>query len=111
MVCQNCHKENRSIAKFCKWCGQPLASTDLLDKLIGLDDVKSQLKNIVDTYTFLRSRKDISNARISLNTIVIGETGTGKTVPLKLKKMQLLRLLNEQELKKYFWKKNLRLRL
>ena len=80
MVCQNCHKENRSIAKFCKWCGQPLASTDLLDKLIGLDDVKSQLKNIVDTYTFLRSRKDISNARISLNTIVIGETGTGKTV-------------------------------
>ena len=79
MVCQNCHKENRSIAKFCKWCGQPLASTDLLDKLIGLDDVKSQLKNIVDTYTFLRSRKDISNARISLNTIVIGETGTGKT--------------------------------
>ena len=79
MVCQNCHKENRSIAKFCKWCGQPLASTDLLDKLIGLDDVKSQLKSIVDTYTFLRSRKDISNARISLNTIVIGETGTGKT--------------------------------
>ena len=79
MVCQNCHKENRSIAKFCKWCGQPLASTDLLDKLIGLDDVKSQLKNIVDTYMFLRSRKDISNARISLNTIVIGETGTGKT--------------------------------
>ena len=51
----------------------------MLDKLIGLDDVKSQLKNIVDTYTFLRSRKDISNARISLNTIVIGETGTGKT--------------------------------
>ena len=79
MVCQNCHKENRNIAKFCKWCGQPLASTDLLDKLIGLDDVKSQLKNIVDTYMFLRSRKDISNARISLNTIVIGETGTGKT--------------------------------
>ena len=79
MVCQNCHKENRSIAKFCKWCGQPLASTDLLDKLVGLDEVKNQLKTIVDTYTFLRSRKDISNARISLNAVVIGETGTGKT--------------------------------
>ena len=79
MVCQNCHKENRSIAKFCKWCGQPLASTDLLDKLVGLDEVKNQLKTIVDTYTFLRSRKDISNARISVNAIVIGETGTGKT--------------------------------
>lgn len=79
MVCQNCHKENRSIAKFCKWCGQPLVSQDLLDKLVGLDEVKRQLKTIVDTYAYLRSRKDIANVRISVNVIVIGETGTGKT--------------------------------
>ena len=79
MVCQNCHKENRSVAKFCKWCGQPLVSQDLLDKLVGLDEVKRQLKTIVDTYTYLRSRKDIANVRISVNAIVIGETGTGKT--------------------------------
>ena len=79
MVCEKCHKENRSIAKFCKWCGQPLVSQDLLDKLVGLDDVKQQLKTIVDTYTYLRSRKDIANVRISVNAIVIGETGTGKT--------------------------------
>ena len=79
MVCQNCHKENRSIAKFCKWCGQPLVSQDLLDKLVGLDEVKRQLNTIVDTYAYLRSRKDIANVRISVNAIVIGETGTGKT--------------------------------
>ena len=79
MVCQNCHKENRSVAKFCKWCGQPLVSQDLLDKLVGLDEVKRQLKTIVDTYAYLRSRKDIANVRISVNAIVIGETGTGKT--------------------------------
>ena len=79
MVCQNCHKENRSKAKFCKWCGEQLVTTDLLDKLVGLDEVKNQLKTIVDTYMFLRSRKDISKARISLNAIVIGDTGTGKT--------------------------------
>ena len=79
MVCQNCHKENRSIAKFCKWCGQPLDSQDLLDKLVGLDEVKRQLNTIVDTYAYLRSRKDIANVRISVNAIVIGETGTGKT--------------------------------
>ena len=79
MVCQNCHKENRSIAKFCKWCGQPLVSQDLLDKLVGLDEVKRQLKTIVDTYAYLRSRKDIANVRISVNAVVIGETGTGKT--------------------------------
>ena len=79
MVCEHCHKDNRSIAKFCKWCGQPLVSQNLLDKLVGLDDVKQQLKTIVDTYAFLRSRKDIAQVRVSVNAIIIGETGTGKT--------------------------------
>ena len=79
MICEHCHKENRSIAKFCKWCGQPLVSQNLLDRLIGLDDVKTQLKTIVDTYAFLRSRKDIAQVRVSVNAIIIGETGTGKT--------------------------------
>ena len=49
MVCENCHKENRSIAKFCKWCGKPLISQNVLDQLVGLDDVKKQLKTVVDT--------------------------------------------------------------
>ena len=79
MICENCHKENRNIAKFCKWCGKPLVTQNLLDKLVGLDNVKQQLKTIVDTYAFLRSRKDIAQVRISVNAIVIGETGTGKT--------------------------------
>ena len=80
MVCENCHKENRSVAKFCKWCGTPLANQDLLDRLVGLDEVKQQLKTIVNTYTYLQSRKDIVKVRISVNAIVIGETGTGKTM-------------------------------
>jgi len=79
MICEHCHKENRSIAKFCKWCGRPLVGQNVLDKLIGLSEVKSQLKTIVDTYTYLRSRKDIANVRLSVNAIIIGETGTGKT--------------------------------
>ena len=80
MICEHCHKENRSIAKFCKWCGEPLVASDVLDKLIGLDDVKSQLKTIVNTYTFLHSRKDIASVRLSVNAVIIGETGTGKTL-------------------------------
>ena len=79
MICEHCHKENRSIAKFCKWCGRPLASQNVLDKLVGLDEVKAQLRTIVDTYAYLRSRKDIANVRLSVNAIIIGETGTGKT--------------------------------
>jgi SpoVK/Ycf46/Vps4 family AAA+-type ATPase len=79
MICEHCHKENRNIAKFCKWCGEPLVSQNVLDKLIGLNDLKAQLKTIVDTYTFLRSRKDVASVRLSVNAIIIGETGTGKT--------------------------------
>ncbi len=79
MFCEHCHKENRSIAKFCKWCGKPLISQNVLDKLVGLDDVKKQLKTVVDTYTYLHSRKDIMKVRLSVNAIIIGETGTGKT--------------------------------
>ena len=79
MICEHCHKENRSIAKFCKWCGKPLVSQNVLDKLVGLTEVKTQLKTIVDTYAYLRSRKDIAQVRLSVNAIIIGETGTGKT--------------------------------
>ena len=79
MICENCHKENRSIAKFCKYCGKPLVSQNVLDRMVGLDDVKQQLKTVVDTYTYLHSRKDIMNVRLSVNAIIIGETGTGKT--------------------------------
>ena len=79
MVCEHCHKENRSIAKFCKWCGQPLSTLNVLDRMVGLDEVKKQLKTVVDTYTYLHSRKDIMKVRLSVNTIIIGETGTGKT--------------------------------
>jgi len=79
MVCEQCHKENRPIAKFCRWCGKPLISQNVLDRIVGLDEVKQQLKTIVDTYTFLHSRKDIMKVRLSVNAIIIGETGTGKT--------------------------------
>ena len=79
MICEHCHKENRSVAKFCRWCGKPLANQNVLDKMIGLDEVKAQLKTIVDTYTYLHSRKDIANVRLAVNAIIIGETGTGKT--------------------------------
>lgn len=80
MICEHCKKNNRDIAKFCKWCGKPLADHDLLDRIVGLDDVKRQLKTIVDTYAFLHSRKDVSGVRLSMNTIIMGETGTGKTM-------------------------------
>ena len=80
MKCEHCHKENRSIAKYCRWCGHALASENVLSQIIGLNEVKQQLKTVVNTYTFLHSRKDIANVRLSVNAIIVGETGTGKTM-------------------------------
>jgi len=81
MICLQCHKENRAIAKYCKWCGKPVVQTvDPLEHVVGLEDVKRQLKQIVDTFTLLRSREETKNIRLSVNTIIIGDTGTGKTL-------------------------------
>lgn len=80
MICPKCKKENRSIAKFCKWCGTPIENkADPLDQIIGLSDVKQQIKNIEETFSYLHSRKETSNIRLCVNSIIIGETGTGKT--------------------------------
>ena len=81
MICQHCHKENRSSARFCKWCGKAIENeSNPLDQLIGRDEVKTQLKNVVDTYSFLRSRRETQDIRLSADTIIIGESGTGKTM-------------------------------
>ncbi|MBQ7443976.1 MAG: AAA family ATPase [Bacteroidaceae bacterium] len=81
MICQHCHKENRSSARFCKWCGKALEhDANPLDQVIGRDDVKAQLKSVVDTYAFLRSRRETQDIRLGADTIIIGESGTGKTM-------------------------------
>ncbi len=51
-----------------------------LDDIIGMDDVKQQLQGIQNTYTFLQSRQNVPNIRLSVNSIIIGDTGTGKTM-------------------------------
>ena len=78
MICKFCNRENRNEAKFCKWCGE-LIETRALDRLVGLANVKTQLKTIVDASAYLRSRTSVASMRLSVNAIIIGETGTGKT--------------------------------
>lgn len=84
MNCQFCHKENRSQAIYCKWCGKKLENKkNPLDDIIGRDDVKRQLQGIANTFTFLQARKETGNIRLSANSIIIGETGTGKSMLVK----------------------------
>lgn len=81
MICENCHKENRKVAKFCRWCGSVLVSErDPLDNIVGLESMKRELQNIVETFSFLHSRQETKDIRLGVNTIIIGNTGTGKTM-------------------------------
>ena len=84
MICQYCQKENRAQAIYCKWCGKKLESKkNPLDSIIGREDVKRQLQGIADTFAFLQARKETEHIRLSANSIIIGETGTGKTMLAK----------------------------
>lgn len=81
MNCQQCNRENRVIAVYCKWCGTPvMLNVDPLERIVGLEEVKSQFKSIVATFSRLRSDSNTQNILLNVNSIIIGETGTGKTL-------------------------------
>ncbi len=81
MICQHCQKENRPQAIYCKWCGKKVESQhNPLDDIVGRDEVKRQLNSIANTFAFIQARKETENIRLSANSIIIGETGTGKTM-------------------------------
>ncbi len=88
MFCENCDKENRESAKFCKWCGSPILSkSDFIpDKLVGLPGIKKEIQTIITTYKSLKQRASASGGsiRLSMNTLIIGNTGTGKTTLAKV---------------------------
>ncbi|MBR6285933.1 MAG: AAA family ATPase [Bacteroidaceae bacterium] len=68
------------MAKFCRWCGSVLVSErEPLDGIVGLESMKRELQNIVETFSFLHSRQETKDIRLGVNTIIIGNTGTGKT--------------------------------
>ena len=107
MICTQCNKENRDIARYCKWCGTPIVKqTDPLDMLVGMADVKSQFRNIVETFTHLRASSRTQNVWLNLNSIIIGETGTGKTsLPHVLRDyLSLHGIIAKPKLKVVFWR-------
>lgn len=98
MICTQCHKENREIARYCKWCGAAIVRhTDPLDKLVGMDEVKRQLKQIASVMSHLRAGGHSGQIGLNINTIIIGETGTGKTT---IPQIMSEYLANEKILKK-----------
>jgi len=83
MQCVSCKMENRAIAKYCKMCGAALAASPVslglsIDELVGLDDLKKELQELQAILEGMKQNN--SSSRYPYNTIIIGSSGTAKTL-------------------------------
>jgi SpoVK/Ycf46/Vps4 family AAA+-type ATPase len=84
-TCTQCQSTNRDIAKYCKFCGYEIVSTNGtikkeldFDELIGLTELK---KEITEKITFAKGMRQSGRQfdKKQLHTILIGNTGTAKS--------------------------------
>ena len=83
MNCPKCNKPNRDKAVYCKHCGENVItkSNAPLKELIGMEQVKNQLQDLVNTCEMLslRAKKTGVKIRLGMDIVISGNTGTGKT--------------------------------
>lgn len=83
MNCPKCNKPNRDKAVYCKWCGESVItkSNAPLQELVGMEEVKNQLQELVNTCETLsqRAKKTGVKIRMGMNMVITGNTGVGKS--------------------------------
>lgn len=80
--CDKCGSVNRDIAKYCKRCGDELLTGDNIDlnALVGLGSVKNDITQLVNISKALKSRTTGGNVKINMHTVIVGNSGTGKSL-------------------------------
>ncbi|GHT52767.1 hypothetical protein AGMMS49982_13860 [Bacteroidia bacterium] len=83
MNCQKCDRTNRDKAIYCKWCGESVItkSNAPLQELVGMEQEKNQLQELVIACENLakRAKQTGVKIRLGMDTVITGNTGTGKT--------------------------------
>ena len=80
--CTKCIASNRDAAKYCKYCGAKIsASAFKLQDLVGIDEVKKEIQRIINIVKSMDKDRERGRSipRLNLHTILIGNTGTGKS--------------------------------
>ncbi len=90
-ICAACNMQNRSIAKFCKECGQLIQkksgdgsskSEILLTGIVGQEKIKKSISEVINRVKIHNERKSkgIPTNPLYLHSVFKGSTGTGKTL-------------------------------
>lgn len=109
MKCNKCGKDNRDIARYCKWCGATMgaiqtppplpgaavgtdqngalssASSGALDILVDKDQIRASLSDIAAKGAAMKAYNDAHklNFRMELSFVITGDSGTGKATVAK----------------------------
>lgn len=106
MKCNKCGKENRDIARYCKWCGATMAAIQTpppppgavagaapngstpngaLDILVDKDLIRATLTDIASKGAAMKAYNDAHNLnfRMELSFVITGDSGTGKATVAK----------------------------
>ena len=73
MTCKKCGKENRPEAKYCRFCGEELASASSQKGLIAKDDIVGLLDEMDKKLQVAQG-----GTRIGMDSLILGDSGTGK---------------------------------
>ena len=106
MKCNKCGKDNRDIARYCKWCGATMAAIQTpppppgavagaapngstpngaLDILVDKDLIRATLTDIASKGAAMKAYNDAHNLnfRMELSFVITGDSGTGKATVAK----------------------------
>ena len=78
MTCKNCGKENRQEARYCRFCGKALEIESTQKGLIGKDDIAPMLDELDKKLEVAKECAANGGARIGLDCLILGDSGTGK---------------------------------
>ena len=83
MTCNNCGKDNRPEAHFCRFCGAALASTSSQKGLICKNSIIPKLDEL-DQKIRVAQKNAQNGPRIDLDCLILGDSGSGKTFMARL---------------------------